>query len=123
ERLIVARDNQSRSRPARDFDHLMRSYLHRRRNSFWIAQCLRGHPVLTVAAMIITAEHTERQRKRSGIRMKERFLLGRIALNSANISAWHHQAAVFVVTHAANAIQPRENHTTVAARITADAVA
>src|SRR5436305_44626 len=47
--------------------------------------------------MIITAEHAEGQRQRSGVGMKERLLLGRVAGQCGDVARRHHQtpAAVF----------------------------
>jgi hypothetical protein len=65
--------------------------------------------------MIVAAEHAERERERSGIRVKERLLFRWVALYGRNVARWHHKPARFVVAHAAYTVQPRQNHAAVPA--------
>src|SRR5271155_2263459 len=57
----------------------------RRRYSAGIAQSLRRHPVLTVRAVKVTSHHAEAVGKRSGMRVKKRLFLNRIALSSRRV--------------------------------------
>src|SRR5690349_12272099 len=61
-----------------------------------IAQGLRCHPVLAVAAVQITAEHSKAVRQRTGVHMKERFLFDRVALNAADVTPRHAQTSALV---------------------------
>ena len=59
-----------------------------------IAQCLRRHPVLTVAAVQVASEHAETECERARVGMEERLLLDRIALHAADISKRDAQPAL-----------------------------
>ena len=58
----------------------------RRRDGTGIAQSLRRHPVLTIGAVKIAAEHAEAVRESAGIGVEERFLFNRVALGSGGVS-------------------------------------
>jgi hypothetical protein len=68
----------------------------------WIAKGLRRHPVLTVAAVQITAEHAEAVRKCAGVHVKKRLLLDRIALHAANVAPRRMQRPTSVEPHLAH---------------------
>ena len=89
----------------------------RRRHRVRIAQRLRRHPVLAIAAMQIAAEHAEAVRQRARMHVKERLLLDRIALHAAGISPRHHQPSALVEAHLADAERARGNLAVVAARV------
>jgi hypothetical protein len=65
--------------------------------------------------MIVASEHAERERERSGIRVKERLLFRGVALYGCHVARRHHKPACFVVSHAAYAVQPRQYHAPMAA--------
>src|SRR5262249_1608662 len=58
----------------------------RGRDRFGIAQRLRRHPILTISAVKIAAEHAEAVSQRSGISVEERLLLDGIALHASHVS-------------------------------------
>jgi hypothetical protein len=65
--------------------------------------------------MKIASEHAERERERSGMRVKEWLLFRWVALYSCHVAGWHHKPARFVIAHAAYAVQPRQYHAAVSA--------
>src|SRR5258708_1760117 len=75
---------------------------HRADNGGGVAQGLRGHPILAIAAVQITAEHTEAVRQCSWMSMEEGFFLYRVALDAANIAPGHKQRSAAVVANLAN---------------------
>ena len=68
-----------------------------------IAQHLRRHPVLTVAAVEVAAEHAEAVGERAGPGMEERLLLDRIALHAANVAVRHAEPPAVVEADLADA--------------------
>src|SRR5260370_37933561 len=75
---------------------------HRADNSSGVAQGLRGHPILAIAAVQITADHTEAVRQCPWMSMEEGFFLYRVALDAADIAPGHKQGSTPVVTNLAN---------------------
>src|SRR5207249_11999369 len=59
ERLVVRADDHASALANRIANEMAGRRLERRRNRLWIAQRLRRHPVLTVRAVQIAAEHPE----------------------------------------------------------------
>ena len=75
---------------------------HRADNGSGVAQGLRGHPILAIAAGQITAKHAEAVRQCPWMSMEEGFFLYRIALDAPNIAPGHKQGSTQVVTNLAN---------------------
>ena len=80
-----------------------------------IAQRLRRHPVLAVAAVQIAAEHAEAVRERAGVGVEERLLLDRIALHAADVAPRHAQRSALVEAHLADADRAVGQRTAMAA--------
>ena len=74
-----------------------------RRDCGGIAQSLGCDPVLAISAVKVTAHHAEAVGERSGMRVKKRFLLDRIALSPGGISPWNIERAAPVVADFADA--------------------
>ena len=72
--------------------------------------------------MQIAAKHAKRQRVGTGQRVKERFLLGRIACQRRHVIHGHAQMTTLVEANFANATLAFINQTAVAARVTLDRV-
>src|SRR5205823_8165950 len=66
-------------------------------------QRLRREPVLAVSAVQVATQHPESQSVRTRQRMKERLLLGRIALQSRHVISRHAQVTVLVEADFADA--------------------
>src|SRR6202158_2713963 len=75
---------------------------HRADNSSGVAQGLRGHPILAVCAVQITAEHAEAVSQCSWMSMEEGLFLDRVALDAANIAPGDKQRSAAVVANLAN---------------------
>jgi hypothetical protein len=67
----------------------------------------------------IAAEHPETVGERARVRVKEWFLLDRIALHAADVTPRYQQAATLVEAHLADADRPLRQRTTVPARVAA----
>ena len=93
----------------------------RRRDRLRIAQRLRRHPVLAVAAVQVAAEHPEAVSQRARVRVEERLLLDRIALHAADVAPRHPQPPALVEAHLADADGAVGQGTAMAARVTAQA--
>ena len=117
ERLVVGRGDDLRAVLFGQADEIGGLDVDRRRAGDRVAQRLRGHPVLTVAAVVIAAEHPERERERAGIGVEERLLFDRIDLQRGRVSPRDAQHAVFVVADFADAVQAVEDFAAMAARI------
>lgn len=87
-----------------------------------ISESLRGNPVLTVAAMIVTTEHAKAQSLRSRQGMEEWFLLNGVALQCRNISKGDIKSTPFIEADFADAWQAFQNDAAVSASKTAKAV-
>ena len=90
QRLVVGADDDARALPQRIADERFRRW----RSSGGataarIAQRLRRHPVLAVAAVQVAAEHAEAVGERARMRVEERLLLDRIALHAADVAPGH----------------------------------
>src|SRR6266478_945568 len=75
---------------------------HRADNSSGVAQGLRGHPILAIAAVQITSEHAEAVSQCPWMSMEERLFLYGVALDAADIAPGHKQSSVPVVANLAN---------------------
>jgi hypothetical protein len=100
---------------------ILRRCEHRRRDRRRIAQRLRCHPVLAVAAVQIAAEHPEAVGQRAGMGVEERLLLDRIALHAADVAPRHAQASILVEADFTDADRAFRQRTLMAARVTAQA--
>ena len=89
ERLVVGGDDDLRALAQRVLDERRRRGVAGRRDGLRIAQRLRCHPVLAVAAVQVAAEHAEAVGERAGIGVEERLLLDRIALHAADVAPRH----------------------------------
>ena len=69
----------------------------RRGDGGGIAQSLRRHPVLTIGAVQIAAQHAEAVGERAGMGVEERFLFDRVALGSGGVSPGYIERAAAVV--------------------------
>ena len=65
--------------------------------------------------MEVAAEHAEAHRRRARQRMEERFFLDRIQLERANVSVRDEQPPAAIESNAADAVEPVEDHASVAA--------
>ena len=72
--------------------------------------------------MVVATQHTEAQRQRARERMKERFLLDRIALQRSDVALRNIEFASSIESNFADARQAVENDAPMAARETSDAV-
>src|SRR6266516_3172029 len=83
-------------------NELCGSDLHGAGNSGRIAQGLRGHPILAVCAVQITAEHAEAVSQCPRMSMEEGLFLYGVALDAADIAPGHKQGSTPVVANLAN---------------------
>ena len=83
---LYVRDDELRALAKRVLHERLRCGVARRRDRVRIAQRLRCHPVLAVAAVEIAAEHAEAVGQRAGIDVEERLLLDGIALHAADVA-------------------------------------
>jgi hypothetical protein len=72
--------------------------------------------------MKIAPEHPKRQRIASGVHVKKRLLLDRIALNARNVPVRHAELACLVESDLADPPAPRRNQASVPAGHTSNAV-
>ena len=86
ERLVVGADHHTRALIERGADQTLRRGGSRQGHRLRVAQRLRRHPVLAVAAVQVAAEHPEAEGQGTRNGVKERFLLDRIALHAADIT-------------------------------------
>src|SRR5260370_7376463 len=77
--------------------------MHRADNGGGVAQGLRGHPILAVGAVQITAEHAEAVSQCPWMNVEEGFFLDGVALDAADIAPGHIQVSAPVVANLANA--------------------
>jgi hypothetical protein len=75
---------------------------HRAGHSGGVAQGLRGHPILAIAAVQITAEHAEAVSQCPWMSMEEGLFLYGVALDAADVAPGHKQGSTPVVTNPAN---------------------
>src|SRR6185369_3213220 len=73
-------------------------------------------------AVEIASEHAKAERERPGMRVEERLLLDRVALNTADITPRDAQVPAAVEAHLAHADGAVGNRALVSARVTADAI-
>src|SRR6266566_6232561 len=78
------------------------SDLHGAGNSGRIAQGLRGHPILAVCAVQITAEHAEAVSQCPRMSMEEGLFLYGVALDAADVAPGHKQGSTPVVANLTN---------------------
>src|SRR5581483_4394712 len=106
----------------RETDEIRRLEIGRRCAGDRIAQRLRRHPVLAVAAVVIATEHTERKRECAGVGVEERFLLDRIDLQRGRVTTRHPQHSILVVADFADALQSVQDLAAMSAGEAADRV-
>src|SRR5207253_1258962 len=94
---------QPGARTPRLLHERLRRRVARRRARVRIAQRLRCHPVLAVAAVQVAAEHPEAVGQRAGVDVEEGLLLDRVALHAADVAPRHLQASAFVESNLADA--------------------
>ena len=86
-----------------------------------VAQRLGREPVLAVAAVIVAAEHAERERLGAGERVEEGLLLDRVELEGRHVAEGDAQRARVVEADAADALAARRDQAAMAAGDAADA--
>ena len=91
-----------------------------RRNRIGVAQRLGRDPVLAVSAVEVAAQHPEAHCQRAGQGVEERLLLDGIQLKSADVSVRNQQPPAAIEAHAANAVEPIEDHAPVTTREAAE---
>ncbi len=119
ERFVVGGDEQFRPLSQRVCNERRRADVSRWRDRLRIAQCLRCHPVLTIRAVEIAAEHAEAVGQRARVGVKERLLLDGIALHAADVTPWHEEPAATVKPHFAHAHRALGNRALVATGVAA----
>src|SRR5439155_25788849 len=72
-----------------------------------VTQGLAGEPVLTVAAMQVTAQHAEGQGVAARVDMEKRLLFHRVALQTADVTERHLELTAFVEADLADAALAR----------------
>jgi len=121
QRLVVRTDDHAGAGAPGQFHDLPGSSRPGRRHRIWIAQCLRGDPILAVSTVEIAAEHAEAQRGRAWRHVKERLFLNGIALHALYVSPGNPQLASAIEADLADPGLPVENRAAVAAGEAADA--
>src|SRR5229473_4094445 len=101
QRLVICADDDPASLADRVKNKFCWCDAHRAGNGGRIAQGLRSHPILAIATMQITTEHSEAVRQRTWISMEEGFFLYRVALDRAHIAPRYKQSSATVVTNLA----------------------
>src|SRR6266542_6447478 len=122
ERLLVRAHDNLAAEANRVLDERGRRGVNRRRNRLRIAERLRRHPVLAVRAVQVAPEHAEAEGERAGMRVEERLLLDRIALDAADVSPRNAQVSAAIEPHLAHADGPVGDRALVPARVAADAL-
>ena len=120
--LVVRRDDDARAETACVADDVGGLRIDRRRDGRRIAKRLRRHPVLTVRAVEIAAEHAEAVRERARMGVEERLLLDRIALDAADVAPRHLQGSTFVESNFADAGRALRYRALMATRVAAQTV-
>ena len=118
ERLVVGGGDDLRSRALRclhdtfrgDFADVVGGFIRCR-----VAQCLRGEPVLAVAAVEITAEHAEGEGDGPGQEVVEGFFLDRVGVETGDIAPGDAQLPAVVEAHLADAAPTRTDQAAVGA--------
>src|SRR5580704_319890 len=122
ERLVVGADQNLRALgdgvPHQKFGR----GLERKRDGAGIAQSLRRHPVLTIGAVQIAAQHAEAEGESAGKRVKKWLLLDRVALGSGSVTPGDVECAAAVVADFAYAGLAFRDGTAMAAGEAAHAV-
>ena len=119
QRLVVGADDDACALRSASRTRSLGRGAERRRDRGRIAQRLRRHPVLAIAAVQIAAEHAEAVGERARMGVKERLLLDRIALHAADVAPRHAQPAALVEAHLADADRALRQRAAVAARVAA----
>ncbi len=102
QRLVIRADDDPASLADGIVNKVCGRNMHRADNGSGVAQGLRGHPILAVGAVQITAEHSEAVCQCSWVSMEEGFFLYRVALDAADIAPGHIQGSTPVVANFAN---------------------
>ena len=84
---------------------------------------MRRHPVLTIGAVKVAAQHAEAIGESAGIGVEKWFLLDRVTLGAGGVSPWNVEGAAAVVADFADAGLAFGDGTAVATGVTADPAA